>query len=110
MLPEWGGPLTTANQESVWLLATAEVPEALRLDDDAAIFNPVSWETHLVNEPADRILRSLARGPRTPSELASDVYGDPDAEPAREVMVAQLIAALEEMESLGLVKREPAAG
>ena len=74
--------------------------------EGAVIFNPASWETQLFNESAFRILQALRSKPQRAQELVALLAGDEPS--ASGVEAGQVLAALAEMESLGLLTRAPA--
>lgn len=39
------------------------------LEDGLAVFSPLSWDTHLLNESAAAVLESVMQAPRTEQEL-----------------------------------------
>mgnify|MGYP002784245996 CR=1 FL=1 len=94
-----------------WRLAAGRAPEAARFADGALVFNPLTWETHLLNPAAMQILDALSAAPRDTGALADELaHGhDVDAD-ARTAFAAQVGAALAEMEVLGLVRRDAAGG
>ena len=90
----------------VWRLASAPVAAPFRFDDSVVVFNPASWDTHLLNESAALILELLTKKPRSLQELVEALAGDraPSAELDR--FRQDVRFALENMESLGLVKHD----
>jgi PqqD family protein of HPr-rel-A system len=83
-----------------WHLISPDDTAVLRFDDEALVFNPSSWETHLLNEAAALVLDALVAGPRSVEEIVAEVE--------REVAVpdgfaGQVDALLGQLESLGLV-------
>jgi len=77
-----------------------------RFGDEAVVFNPLSWETHLLNETAAHVVEALRRGPSDAESLAADLTAALDPEVSPEAYVAQIEGLLEELEGLGLVVRE----
>ena len=96
-----------ADDALLWSLRAADV-EALRFRDGAIVFNPLSWDTHLLNESAFQILDALGRGASRPETLVQRIVGDRLSQD--DPRVAQVETCLEEMESLGLVTREYVGG
>jgi len=75
-----------------------------RFDDEAMVFNPLTWETHLLNGVAMSVLDALASGPRTEARLLDEVWrGDRELEPGSGRDAA--LRFLHELDSLGLVER-----
>jgi PqqD family protein of HPr-rel-A system len=87
---------------SRWRLVDPSGIRIRRFDDEALVFNPVTWETHLLNGIALRVLDALAAGPRPAAELVAEVCeGDPLVEvPAS--TAGEIGRFLEELEGLGL--------
>jgi PqqD family protein of HPr-rel-A system len=91
----------------LWQLSDPAQTRVARFEDGALIFNPVSWETHLVAAPAIRVVEALARGPLSETELAARV-ADGEDDPARSAGVLDHVrTVLEELERLGLVFSGP---
>lgn len=87
---------------SRWRLVDPSDIRIRRFGDEAVVFNPVTWETHLLNGVALRVLDALFAGPRPGAELIAEVCGGdpPDTGPAS--MPDEIGRFLEELESLGL--------
>jgi PqqD family protein of HPr-rel-A system len=88
-----------------WQLANPSDTAVLRFDGDeeALVFNPATWETHLLNEAASLVLDALVEGPRSVDELVADVAkaGDVTLPDGFAEQVGELLGQLE---SLGLVR------
>ena len=85
-----------------WQLRTLDGLKVARFDREALVFNPVSWQTHLLNDSAVRALEALRSGPRSLAELAAAIRGDADAgDRGEELRVSE--ALLAELLTLGLV-------
>ncbi|MGA8054883.1 MAG: HPr-rel-A system PqqD family peptide chaperone [Burkholderiales bacterium] len=70
-------------------------------EDGTVVFNPASWQSHLLNPSATRIFNALFSGPCSRDDLAR-LFDEHDA--------AEIAGTVDEMESLGLVGRiEPSA-
>ncbi len=85
-------------------------PDEIRispLDAGAAVFNPLSWETHILLPEAARVLEALRAGHADLESLAAAFAGAgrPEAGDAAEQREA-LVALLEDLEGLGLVTAE----
>jgi PqqD family protein of HPr-rel-A system len=78
----------------------------LRFEDESLVFNPVLWHTHFLNASGTLILDCLDEAPATPGELATALC-DEEGNPA--LPVEQIEQMLAELESLGIVVRDPAA-
>ena len=87
-----------------WRLVDPRGIRIHRFDDEALVFNPLTWETHLLNGVAMSVLDALASGPRTEAQLLDGVWGgDGDVEPGSGRDAA--VRFLHELDSLGLVER-----
>jgi PqqD family protein of HPr-rel-A system len=76
-----------------------------RFDDEVAAFNPVTWETHLLDVSAAVVLEALARDPATPESIGPLLSGTRAAEGGD---AAQLTTALlDQLVDAGLVEAEP---
>ncbi len=84
-----------------WRLVDPSGIRIRRFDDEALVFNPLTWETHLLNDVATRVLDAVAEEPRTEAGVVAELYGDDAAESAR-VQIARFLA---ELEALALIER-----
>ncbi|SRR5579871_137535 len=92
-----------------WGIRNPDAACLAQWDDEGVIFNPLSWQTHLLNEAALRVLTEMQAGPRTAGELVAAVYGagqDDEQSASRDIAVME--ALLNELLHLGLVTAEPA--
>jgi PqqD family protein of HPr-rel-A system len=83
-----------------WHLVSPAETAVLRFDDEALVFNPSSWETHLLNEAGALVLDALVAGPRSIDEIVAQVESEvavPDD------FAGQVDTLLGQLESLGLV-------
>ena len=96
---------------SRWRLVDPSGIRIQRFDDDALVFNPITWETHLLNGVGMRVLDALAAGPRREVELVAELYGG-DADDADFASKRDEIARfLDDLATLGLAEAvEEAAG
>jgi PqqD family protein of HPr-rel-A system len=105
--------LSVSREEAAhrWRLAPGDAPEAARFADGAVVFNPLTWETHLLNPAAMQILDLLRTAPRGTDALADELAAGHavDAD-ERAAFAAQVGAALAEMAVLGLVRSDAAGG
>jgi PqqD family protein of HPr-rel-A system len=74
-------------------------------DDEVAAFNPVTWETHLLDASAAAVLEALARAPATVERIAPLVSGSRAAEGADAAQLTR--ALLDQLEAAGLIEAEP---
>jgi PqqD family protein of HPr-rel-A system len=74
----------------------------LDFDDEFVVFNPLSWDAHLLNEAAAAVLELLVESPRTADEIAAFLREAlADAERAAADAHAQRL--IEELSRLALV-------
>ena len=88
-----------------WRLRNHPDIRVVRFGDEAVVFNPLSWETHLLNETAAHVVDALRRGFTDAEALAADLTAALDPEASPEAYVDQIERLLEELEGLGLVVR-----
>jgi PqqD family protein of HPr-rel-A system len=90
---------------SLWRLTDPAQTRVRQFGDEALVFNPLSWETHLVNLSVIRVVEALTQGRKSEAELgamlADEEDGTVDAEDARN----ELRGVLDQLESLGLAFR-----
>ena len=95
-----------------WRLREQDGLRVARFGFDAVVFNPISWQTHLLNDSAMRVFEGVACGTQTPGRIVSALGEEaPDAEPALDDL-RMIGALLADLEALGLVEKalEPCAG
>ena len=83
-----------------------------RFGFDAVVFNPISWQTHLLNDSAMRVFEALLAGPKLLDEIVSALGEEAaDAESALDDL-RMIEALLADLEALGLAEKalEPCAG
>ena len=80
-------------------------PGPFVFDDEVAVFNPVTWDTHLLDASAAAVLEALARGPATPADIERLLSGHRAAEGADAAQLAQ--ALVDQLASAGLIEAEP---
>jgi PqqD family protein of HPr-rel-A system len=86
----------------IWQLTDLPRTRVRRFGDEGLVFNPLSWETHLVRDPALRVVEVLASGPRREADLAAELAsedGEPDVASVRD----RIKPLLDELRNLGLV-------
>lgn len=54
--------------------AAADGLRIRELDDEAVVFEPVSWDAHLLNPAAHAVLELLLAGPRSEAEVAAFLH------------------------------------
>lgn len=97
-----GSPIASGSSRR-WALRAPEGLRIFREGGEALVFNPLSWQTHYLNETALRVLDALACGPRRLDDLvAAALEGSAPADARWRSQVLQL---LEELERMGLVVR-----
>ena len=78
-------------------------------DGEVVIFNPISWETHLLNLAAAVIVEQLLAGMRRVDEIARSLVEEGIAlDPHAGSMEQQIASLLGQLERLGLVVAEAA--
>lgn len=93
------GPASTR-----WRLVDPAGIRIRRFEDEALVFNPRSWETHLLNVVATRVVDALALGPRTEVELVETLRSPGIDHDGAEVEEAEIDHFLRDLESLGLIE------
>jgi PqqD family protein of HPr-rel-A system len=93
----------------LWQLTNPGQTRVVRLDDEAMVFNPLTWETHLLASPATWVIEALASGAKPEADLAVGFADDDDRPEDIEASRTALRALLGELESLGLVTSKPEA-
>ncbi len=83
-------------------VATAGPLRSAELEDGLAVFNPVSWDTHLLNSAAAVVLRCIEEAPRTESEVVLLLEELLDEE-SRPQAVNHARAVLADLQRLGLI-------
>jgi PqqD family protein of HPr-rel-A system len=74
-------------------LRGAETPKCVPFDDAVVVFNPTTWDTHLLNPAAAIVLDALAVRPRTRADVAQLLMHEPDGngdEPGADDVIEQL--------------------
>jgi len=92
-----------------WRFTDAPNVKVQWFDGEAVLFNPISWDTHLLNVAAGLIVEQLLTRARRTDEiahalLAEGVELDPDAGS----MYQQIASLLDQLHRLGLVVGEAA--
>lgn len=86
-----------------WALRASEGLRILREGGEALVFNPLSWQTHYLNETALRVLDALTAGPRSLDDLVAAALEG--SAPADAHWRSQVLLLLEELGRVGLVIR-----
>lgn len=84
--------------------ASASGFQALDFGDEWIVFNPLSWDAHLLNTAAAAILELLAERPHSVAEVES-VLGDLLTESERGSAAEHARRLLDELAQLGLVRQ-----
>jgi len=95
----------TSTAPARWRFTSHPDVRVVRFGNEAVVFNPLSWETHLLNETAAHVVEALRRGPHDADALAADLTAALDPEVSPETYVAQIEGLLEELEGFGLAER-----
>jgi len=86
-----------------WRLTDPARIRIRRFGDEALIFNPLSWETHLLGLPAMSLIEALARGPMREVDLARTLVDDDEEAAEAEALMNRVRALLDELWGLGIV-------
>lgn len=97
-----GTPIASGSSRR-WALRTSEGLRIFREGGEALVFNPLSWQTHYLNETALRVLDALTSGPRPLEDLVAAALEG--SAPADAHWRSQVLLLLEELERMGLVVR-----
>jgi len=75
----------------------------LEFEDEAVVFNPLSWDAHLLNPAAIAVLELLLEAPRSEDEIAAFLTEalQPDEQSQASAYAQRLI---NELQTLGLVR------
>ena len=75
----------------------------LEFEDEAVVFNPLSWDAHLLNPAAIAVLELLLEAPRSESEIVAFLREalQPEEQPQASAYAQRLIS---ELQTLGLVR------
>ena len=77
------------------------------VEDGALVFDPLSWDVHLLNPAAALVLRAVMSECRSAAQIADILQGaQADADSA--TVHRWTDTAVDELESLGLIEREAA--
>jgi PqqD family protein of HPr-rel-A system len=96
-------PRTGATLFSSRFVATDGI-RILKFGDESVVFNPMSWDAHLLNAAAVEVLDLLTRGPR-PFDDVVVFLGETLVEAERADASEHTQRLLHEFEQLGLVHR-----
>jgi len=100
---------TRHQTELHWRFIDATNARIQWFDGEVVIFNPISWETHLLNLAAALIVEQLLAGPRGVDEIARSLVEEGiTLDPHAGSMEQQIASLLEQLERLGLVVAEAA--
>lgn len=88
----------------VWRLADPASTRILLFDGEAVVFNPVTWETHILNDAGAAVLGALRDAPRSRHELFELLGAARDTGDETRVLRDALDRLLAELESVGLIE------
>jgi len=88
-----------------WRLARPDATRIVVFDDEAMVFNPVSWETHLVNLTAAEVIAILRESPMSEPDLVAALLAAAEVADPSHPLAGQAVALLAELEHLGLAVR-----
>lgn len=86
-------------------VARSASQRALLFDDELVVFNPETWDTHILNAAAALVFSELATAPRSAQEIES-LLADALTADERENAADQARRLLDDLHTLGLI--EPA--
>jgi len=89
---------------SCWRLVDPSGIRVRRFGDEALVFNPITWETHLLNGVAVRVLDGLLSGPKPAARLVAEVCEGDGLVEGPASMPDEIGRFLEELRSLGLAE------
>ena len=89
----------------LWRLTDPAQTRVRQFGDEALVFNPLSWETHLVNLSVIRVVEALSQGRKSEAELDAMLADEEDGIVESEDARNEIRVVLEQLESLGLVSR-----
>lgn len=94
-----------------WRIASLDRVRVVRLADAALVFNPLSWQTHYLNEAAQCVFDALCERPMTLEELVVETVEEHERLSAaeKESWTRMLTRHLGDLTSMGLVTRDPVA-
>ena len=93
---------------SRWRLVDPSGIRTRRFGDDALVFNPVTWETHLLNGVGMRVLDALSTGAKREAELVEEIFATDGGGEAIAAKREEIARFLDELGKLELA--EPDAG
>lgn len=76
-----------------------------QFDDEAAVFNPVTWDTHVLDASAAIVLETLSRSPADCVAIEHLLSGIRAASDADATQLTTLL--LDELAAVGLIEAEP---
>jgi len=87
--------------------AVIDQVRVLEFEDEAVVFNPLSWDAHLLNSAAIAVLALLLEAPRSQDEIAAFLREalQPEEQPQASAHAQRLIT---ELQALGLVRQSEA--
>lgn len=94
-----------------WRIASSDRVRVVRLDDAALVFNPLSWQTHYLNEAAHCVFDALSERAMSVDELIAETVEPADRleATAQAHWTRALLAHLQDLEAMGLVTRDAGA-
>jgi PqqD family protein of HPr-rel-A system len=95
---------------SRWRLVDPSGLRIHRFGDDALVFNPVTWETHLLNGVAMRVLDVLNTAPMGEADLVEEIFatdGDANALAAKREEIARFLDELGRLDLAELDRSGP---
>lgn len=84
-----------------WRLVDSPRTLIVRFDDEYLVFNPLSWDTHMLNQSAASVLEALRASPCSFAELTAG-WSEPESD---DLSVHPVATLLHELETMGLVEQ-----
>ena len=92
-----------------WFLRPDVATGIRRYGDEALVFNPHSWQTHVLNPAAALVLCALDASPRSITALRESLALELSDDDLQVLNEAAMLELLEQLESMQLVQREDEA-
>ena len=81
------------------------VPDrALRFDDETVVFNPLSWDTHILNAAAAAVFDYIADAPRSPQDIEA-FLAEALASDQRDQCAEHAARLVRDLMALGLIEQ-----
>lgn len=91
-----------AKGASCWTLRLPADLRLLRCGTEGVLFNPISWNTHLLNEASLEVVEALLRSPSTVHDLVAALFGEELRLQNEQEQMKIIESLLLDLEALGL--------